>query len=84
MLGGSVKVPTIDGPVSMKIPAGSNTGSTLRLKGRGIPRRGGGRGDQYVKLTVVLPETADEELKRFVERWGDKHAYDPRSKAGMT
>jgi DnaJ-class molecular chaperone len=84
VLGGSVTVPTLDGKVSLKIPAGSNTGSTLRLRGKGIPRKGGERGDQYVKLKVVLPDRPDPELTELVERWAKKHAYDVRSKAGLT
>jgi DnaJ-class molecular chaperone len=84
VLGATIRVPTIDGPVSMKIPAGSNTGKTMRLKQRGIlDRRSKTRGDQYVKLKVVLPDGVDEDLKRFLEKWGPKHAYDPRAKAGM-
>jgi DnaJ-class molecular chaperone len=67
----------------MTIPKGSNTGSTLRLKGKGAPARdGGGRGDQYVRLTVVLPEGSDADLERFVQSWG-RHEYDVRSKLGL-
>ncbi|WP_022729958.1 DnaJ C-terminal domain-containing protein [Fodinicurvata sediminis] len=84
VLGASIQVPTVEGKVTMKIPPGSNSGSTLRLKGKGIPaRRGGQRGDQYVKLKVVLPEKPDSELKDFISGWAKKHAYDPRAKAGM-
>ncbi|MEG6509928.1 DnaJ C-terminal domain-containing protein [Methyloligella sp. 2.7D] len=78
-LGGKVEVPTIHGPVSMTIPAGSNTGQTLRLKGRGIKAKAG-TGDQFVKLQVTMPETVDDELKEFLGSWRDKHPYDPRSK----
>ena len=84
VLGATVTVPTVDGKVSVKIPPGSNTGSTLRLKGRGLlDRRTGQRGDQYVTLKVVLPERPDAELKQFLERWGQEHAYDPRGKIGI-
>ena len=84
VLGATITVPTVHGNVSMKIPPGSNTGSTLRLKGKGIvDRRTKVRGDQYVKLKVALPERVDAELRAFVERWGKEHAYDPRRKAGM-
>jgi len=81
VLGGKVTVPTVDGKVSLSIPAGSNTGSVLRLKGKGIAGPHG-RGDQMVTLKVVLPDN-DAELKKFVEKWGPKHDYDPRVKAGM-
>lgn len=85
VLGANITVPTVHGPVSMKIPAGANTGTTLRLKGKGIvDRKSGANGDQYVKLKVVLPESPDTELKDFVARWGEAHRYDPRRKAGMS
>lgn len=82
VLGGSITVPTIDGKVSVRVPKGSNTGTVLRLRGKGIPA-GTGRGDQLVKLRVVLPEGGERELAEFVERWGPAHPYDPRGKAGM-
>ena len=82
MLGGAINVPTIDGTVSLKVPAGSNTGSVLRLRGKGVPRGKGERGDQYVKLRVALPDKPDKELTEFVERWAKKNAYDARAKFG--
>lgn len=79
VLGASIKVPTIHGQVSMKIPAGSNSGKTLRLKGKGIAS-GGTKGDQLVRLQVVLPDKPDDKLKDFVAGWAEEHGYDPRSK----
>jgi DnaJ-class molecular chaperone len=79
VLGGKVEVPTIGGRVFATIPVGSNTGQTLRLKGRGI-RSKSGTGDQLVKLNVVMPERIDDELKDFAETWRKNHAYDPRRK----
>jgi DnaJ-class molecular chaperone len=76
VLGGKVEVPTIGGRVAATVPAGSNTGQTLRLKGRGVK----GKGDQLVKLTVMMPETVDDDLKSFAEEWRKTHAYDPRGK----
>ena len=81
VLGGKVTVPTVDGHVALTIPAGSNSGSVLRLKGKGIAGSAG-RGDQLVTLKVVLPDD-DAELRKFVEKWGPRHGYDPRTKAGM-
>lgn len=82
VLGGKITVPTIDGPVSMTIPKGSNTDSLLRLKGKGVPGgKGDARGDQYVRLKVVLPDPPDPELERFVEGW--KRDYDVRGKLGL-
>jgi DnaJ-class molecular chaperone len=79
VLGGKVEVPTIAGRVSVTVPPGANTGQTLRLKGRGI-KRGSKTGDQLVKLSVVMPERIDDELKRFAETWRESHRYDPRGK----
>ncbi len=84
VLGATITVPTVDGKVTVKIPPGSNTGSTLRLKGRGvIDRKSGGRGDQYVTVKVVLPDQPDAELKQFLERWSTAHGYNPRAKLGV-
>jgi DnaJ-class molecular chaperone len=79
-LGGKVKVPTVGGPVMLNIPAGSNTGKSLRLKGRGLlDRRTQQRGDQYVRLKVVLPDAPDDKLKEFLESWEQGKSYDPRA-----
>lgn len=79
LLGGKVMVPTISGPVAMSIPAGSNTGDMLRLKGKGIIDAGGKyHGDHYVTLSVYLPDTPDAELKEFAEKWARQHSYNPR------
>jgi DnaJ-class molecular chaperone len=85
VLGGKVEVPTIDGPVSMNVPRGANTGTTLRLRGKGIvDQKSGQRGDQYVRLQVVLPKTSDPELEELVRRWAEDHAYDPRKDMGRS
>jgi DnaJ-class molecular chaperone len=83
VLGGKVPVPTLTGTVEMNVPPNSNSGTTLRLKGKGIPGRGSNRGgepagDLYVKLVVTLPEKVDEALKEFAGKWDRK--YDPRAK----
>lgn len=79
VLGGKVRVPTVSGPVMLAVPPGSNTGKTLRLKGRGIlDRKSGVRGDQYVKLRVVLPDPPDDKLKAFLEEWEAGKKHDPR------
>jgi DnaJ-class molecular chaperone len=70
--GARVQVPTPSGPVALTIPAGANTGKVLRLKGKGVA----GQGDQFVRLQVVLPETPDDELKKFVKKW-PKRDYVP-------
>jgi DnaJ-class molecular chaperone len=78
VLGGRIRVPTPTGDVTMTVPKGSNTGTTLRLKGKGAPHPGGGRGDQLVKLKVVLPKSPDPELEAFVSNWDKGKAFNPR------
>ncbi|MGJ4859679.1 DnaJ C-terminal domain-containing protein [Labrys sp. La1] len=78
VLGGRVRVPTPTGDVTMSVPKGSNTGTTLRLKGKGAPRRGGGQGDQFVKLKIVLPKAPDPELEAFVSNWAKGKDFNPR------
>ncbi len=78
VLGGRVRVPTPTGYVTMTVPKGSNTGTILRLKGKGAPRHGGGHGDQLVKLKVTLPKSLDPELEAFVSNWEKGKAFNPR------
>jgi DnaJ-class molecular chaperone len=80
--GGKITVPTIDGPVSMTVPAGSNTGTRLRLRGRGVAPKGSGAGDQYVTLKLMLPREPDSALKDFLKSWTGRE-YDVRGAAGM-
>lgn len=81
VLGATITVPTIHGAVALKVPRGSNSGATLRLKGKGITASGTS-GDQLVKLRVTLPDPPDPELVKFLERWSQGHAYDVRGKMG--
>jgi DnaJ-class molecular chaperone len=77
VLGSQITVPTIDGNVSLKVPQGSNTGTQLRLKGKGVvDPKTGQRGDQYVRFVVVLPRQMDSELEQAVERWARTHGSD--------
>ncbi|MRG54630.1 DnaJ domain-containing protein [Phyllobacterium sp. SYP-B3895] len=83
VLGGKVTVPTPTGPVTATIPKGSNTGKTLRLKGKGIPGRDGRRGDEYLTLQVTLPDPPDAELEAFVSQWAAGRSHNPRRKMGL-
>jgi DnaJ-class molecular chaperone len=76
VLGGKVTVPTPTGPVTMTVPKWSNTGAVLRLKGRGVTRADGDKGDELVALKIVLPEKPDPELESLIAKWGG--AYNPR------
>jgi DnaJ-class molecular chaperone len=78
VLGARIRVPTPTGAVTMAVPKGSNTGSVLRLRGKGAPRHAGGCGDQFVKLKVMLPKEPDPELEAFVSGWGNGKTYNPR------
>ena len=78
VLGGRIRVPTPTGDVTMTVPKGSNTGTTLRLRGKGAPRRDGGHGDQFVKLKVVLPKSPDPELEAFIAKWAGGKTFNPR------
>ncbi len=80
VLGGKIAVPTIDGSVMLTVPKNASTGTTLRLKGKGVPGKGKTRGDQYVHLKVMLPEHPDAALERFVAEWGAAGDYDVRGK----
>ncbi len=84
VLGATIRVPTVSGPVAVKVPPGSNTGSTLRLRGKGVPsQKTKQAGDQYVKLKVVLPDPPDAELVQFMEKWAKTRSYDVRKKVGL-
>ncbi|HWO00227.1 MAG TPA: DnaJ C-terminal domain-containing protein, partial [Blastocatellia bacterium] len=65
VLGAAIEVPTIEGKAEMKIPAGSQGGQRLRLKGQGLNRRDGGRGDEYVRLKIVVPTSPNEREKQL-------------------
>ncbi|WP_137179657.1 DnaJ C-terminal domain-containing protein [Roseomonas sp. AR75] len=81
VLGGRIEVPTPAGAVMVNVPKGSNTGTVLRLKGRGVPKADGTRGDAYVTLRIVLPDAPDAALQAFAEGWQAGKEQDPR--AGM-
>lgn len=87
IVGGKITVPTISGEVSVSVPKGANTGTTLRLKGRGVggpnlqaddKKKDRDAGDQYVKLKIMLPETLDPALEEFVEGWEAGRNHNPR------
>jgi DnaJ-class molecular chaperone len=77
-LGAEVEAPTPAGKVLLKLPKGSNTGTTLRLKGKGVAKPGGGSGDELVRLIVMMPTEPEPELETFLSHWTPKSSYDPR------
>ena len=80
ILGAKIPVPTIDGMVAVAVPKSASSGTTLRLKGRGFPTKGDQRGDQYVKLKVVLPDKPNSALEKLIESWVKGNKYDVRAK----
>jgi DnaJ-class molecular chaperone len=80
VLGAPVRVPTVEGAVMLTVPAGSTSGKTLRLRGRGFHRKDGTRGDQLVTLMVDLPAN-DAALTEFAKGWDD--TGNPRSNLGV-
>jgi DnaJ-class molecular chaperone len=80
--GAKVKVPTPGGAVTVAVPKWSNTGRVLRLKGRGVPRSDGSKGDEYIKLILMLPEKPDPKLEAFVSGWQPVE-YSPRQSMGV-
>ncbi len=81
VLGAKIQAPTPDGAVALTVPKHSNSGSVLRLKGRGMPNaKTGKRGDLLARLVVSLPETVDAELEHFAEAWRRERPYAPRRK----
>ena len=77
VLGGKVRVPTLDGAVQLAIPPGTSSGRTLRVKGKGLPSKDGA-GDLYATVRIVLPEGGDAELEELMKKRRDGKPYDPR------
>lgn len=87
-LGAKVEVPTIDGRSIVRIPPGTNSGRTLRLKEKGVPHgKNGARGDQYVEIQIVVPEPTDERVRTIMKELEEVAPADPRkdlsAKAGV-
>jgi len=78
VLGAKLDVPTPSGPVRMTVPKGANTGTVLRLRGKGVVRSDGKSGDEYVTLKIVLPERSDPEIEEFARRWQAGQSQQPR------
>ncbi len=78
-LGRTVEAPTLGGTVDLKVPAGSSSGKTLRLKGRGLP--GKPPGDQYVELEIVIPKTTSAAARELYEKLEREQRFNPRAKA---
>jgi molecular chaperone DnaJ len=82
-LGAKIDVPTIDGTVTMKVPPGTSSGQRLRIRGRGIAKPGGARGDQTVEVRIVLPAHMDDESCALLRRFGERNPQNPRESLGV-
>lgn len=78
--GARVKVPTFDGPVTIKVPPGSQTGQRLRVKGKGVARKGREAGDLYVRLAVHVPKSDSPELAKLADEIAKFESDDLRAK----
>lgn len=81
--GAKVKVPTLDGEVALTIPARSQSGSTLRLKGKGVKKRDGSSGDLYVQLDVRMPTNGNADLDEAIDAIGGAYEGDVRSNVAL-
>jgi DnaJ-class molecular chaperone len=77
VLGGKARVPTLDGAVNLAIPAGTSSGRTFRIQGKGMPVDGKA-GDILATVRIALPEKSDPELDELMRKWRDDKPYDPR------
>ena len=79
ILGAKIEVPTIDGKALLRIPPATNSGKTFRLRDRGVtdPRKGI-RGDQFVRISIVVPEIADETTKELMREYAERNPENPR------
>jgi DnaJ-class molecular chaperone len=77
VLGGQVRVPTLDGAVSLTIPPNTSGGRVFRLRGKGMPQKSGA-GDLLATVRIVLPEDRDETLEDLMRTWRENKSYDPR------
>ena len=82
VLGAKVRAPTLNGAVELSIPKNTSSGRTVRLKGKGLPKTGGGSGDLYFTTRIMLPDGNDAELEALMQKWRDSHPYNPRSDLG--
>jgi len=79
VLGSQIQVPTPDGPVNVSVPGGIRSGQSLRLRGKGWPLAGGGRGDQLVRICIVAPKDIDPLERDCYEKIRNISTFDPRA-----
>ncbi len=83
VLGGKVRVPTLDGAVELAIPPDTNSGRTFRLKGKGLKVKGTKEsGDLLATVRVVMPDKGTDDIKELAKKFRDEKPYDPRKDLG--
>jgi DnaJ-class molecular chaperone len=78
-LGASVAIPTLDGTADIRVPPGIGSGQKLRLKGQGLTIRGGGRGDHFVRVKIVVPKDLSEAEKKLFQELSKVSTFSPRN-----
>jgi curved DNA-binding protein len=81
-LGATVELKTLDGTAKVKVPGGSSCGRRLRLRGEGMPRSGGGRGDLYAEVRILVPKKLSRAERKAFQQLAEASSFDPR--AGKT
>jgi DnaJ-class molecular chaperone len=77
VLGGKVRVPTLEGAVDLNVPAGTSSGRTFRIGGKGMPAEGKA-GDLFATVRIALPDKGDKDLDELMRKWREQKPYDPR------
>jgi DnaJ-class molecular chaperone len=80
VLGAKVEAPTIDGKVELTVPPGAQSGQRLRLRGQGLNKRKGGRGDEYARLKIVVPKEVSAEERKLFEELKQTSRFNPRKR----
>jgi molecular chaperone DnaJ len=83
-LGANVQVPTLNGPVTLKVPAGTANGKTFRVRGKGAPKAGGGHGDLLVSVSVDVPSKLSKKERELLHQLQDAQGHDPRERMGVS
>jgi DnaJ-class molecular chaperone len=82
VLGAKVDVPTLDGVVTLRVPPGTSSGQHLRVRGKGVPKPDGGRGDQLVEVKVVVPKSVDDKSRDLIQEFARRNPHEPRAGLG--
>ncbi|AYC34514.1 curved DNA-binding protein [Pseudomonas cavernae] len=78
-LGSKIAVPTLDGQINLTVPANSQSGQRLRIKGKGLVNKRGDRGDLYALFKIVMPSQSGEQARQLWEQLAEEAAFDPRA-----